>query len=157
MNAHKMLFHGDTPICQNCVCLSKSKDILLDSNSWWKYNFDIEVKGQDHSSWMFVTHCTMVIRSRTKQSIACQPKKGIWAGHESAQTNGQTEWPLYTPLNFVHGRYNERKCVQADILQAQAWLKSAVHNECQMPCISNGQLDRKSIQSNIGYTRIHIL
>ena len=48
------------------------------------------------------------------------------------------------PLNFVHGRYNERKCVQADILQAQAWLKSAVHNECQMPCISNGQLDRKS-------------
>ena len=26
--------------------MSKSKDILPDSNSWWKYNFDIEVKGQ---------------------------------------------------------------------------------------------------------------
>ena len=28
--------------------MSKSKDILPDSNSWWKYNFDIIVKGQCH-------------------------------------------------------------------------------------------------------------
>ena len=31
-----------------CMPLSKSKGILPDSNSWWKYNFDIEVKGQGH-------------------------------------------------------------------------------------------------------------
>ena len=28
--------------------MSKNKDILPDSNSWCKYNFDIEVKGQGH-------------------------------------------------------------------------------------------------------------
>ena len=42
-----MLFHGDTPLCQNLVCLNvkEQKTILPDSNSWCKYNFDIEVKG----------------------------------------------------------------------------------------------------------------
>ena len=40
----------------------------------------------------------------------CQTIKKLWAGHESAQTDGQTdgqtEWFLYTPLNFVRGGYN---------------------------------------------------
>ena len=36
------------------VPMSKSKDILPDSNSLWKYNFDIEVKGQGHTEFMTV-------------------------------------------------------------------------------------------------------
>ena len=44
-----MLTHGDIPICRNLVCLCQwAKTILPDSNSWWKYNFDIEVKSQGH-------------------------------------------------------------------------------------------------------------
>ena len=35
----------------------------------------------------------------------CQNPKKLWAGLKSAQTDGQTEWFLYTPLNFVHGGY----------------------------------------------------
>ena len=34
--------------------LLKIKDILLDSNSWWKYNFDIEVEDQGHTEFMNV-------------------------------------------------------------------------------------------------------
>ena len=36
------------------VLMSKSKHILPDSNSLWKYNFDIEVKGQGHTEFMTV-------------------------------------------------------------------------------------------------------
>ena len=44
------------------------------AKSWYAYvkqwrNFDIEVKGQGQSSWMYATHCTMVIQSRAKQSM----------------------------------------------------------------------------------------
>ena len=45
------------------------------------------------------------------------PKKKLGAGHESAQTDGQTDRQmnrqtdsrviLYSSLNFVHGRFNE--------------------------------------------------
>ena len=35
--------------------MSKSKDILPDSNSLWKYNFDIEIKCQGHTEFMNVT------------------------------------------------------------------------------------------------------
>ena len=34
--------------------MSKSKDILPYSNPWWKYNFDIDVKGQCHIEFMNV-------------------------------------------------------------------------------------------------------
>ena len=34
--------------------MSKSKYILSDSNPWWKYNFDIEVKGQGHKEFINV-------------------------------------------------------------------------------------------------------
>ena len=34
--------------------MSKSKDILPDSNPWLKYKFDIEVKGQCHTEFMNV-------------------------------------------------------------------------------------------------------
>ena len=36
------------------IPMSKSKDILPDSNPWWKHNFDIEVKGQGHTEFMNV-------------------------------------------------------------------------------------------------------
>ena len=36
------------------VPMSKSKDILPDSNSLWKCNFDIEVKDQGHAEFMNV-------------------------------------------------------------------------------------------------------
>ena len=32
--------------------MSKSKDILPDSNPWLKYNFNFEVKGQCHTEFM---------------------------------------------------------------------------------------------------------
>ena len=34
--------------------MSKSKDILPDSNPWRIYNFDIEIKGQGHTEFMNV-------------------------------------------------------------------------------------------------------
>ena len=34
---------------------SKSKDILPDTNPWWKYDFDIEVKGQGRTEFMNVS------------------------------------------------------------------------------------------------------
>ena len=59
--------------------ISKSKDILLDSNSCWKYNFDIEVKGQViQSSWMYATHPTMVIHSRAKQRLTYVKGEKSW-------------------------------------------------------------------------------
>ena len=52
-NVQNILSHGDTPIGQNLVCLyQKAKKILPDSNSWWKYNFHIDVKGQGHTEVM---------------------------------------------------------------------------------------------------------
>ena len=54
-------------ICQNLVCLcQKAKTILPVSNSWKKYNliFGIKVKFIQHS-WMYTTHCTMVIHSHS--------------------------------------------------------------------------------------------
>ena len=60
--------------------MSKSKDILPDSNSWWKDNFDIEVKGQGHKD---VTHCTMVIHSRAKQSMTMLKDKKLSPEHKA--------------------------------------------------------------------------
>ena len=48
--------------------MSKSKDILPDSNPFWKYNFDIfrsKVK-VIQSSWIYATHRTMVLTCQTK-------------------------------------------------------------------------------------------
>ena len=52
---------------------------------------------------MDATHRLMVIHPCAKY---VKPKKKLWVGHESAQTNGQTVrvLPIY-PLNFVHGGY----------------------------------------------------
>ena len=45
-----------------------------------------------------------------------KPKKKLWVGHESAQTDGQTVRviPIY-PLNFVHGGYKNEIRVEMTI------------------------------------------
>ena len=52
-------------------------------------------------SWMYATHRHMMILACPKYGNQC--KKKLWPRHESAQTDGQIKWFLYTPLNFVHG------------------------------------------------------
>ena len=47
----------------------KEQDILPDSNSWGKYNFDIEVKGQGHTEFMNVCHT-----SYHGDTLTCQTK-----------------------------------------------------------------------------------
>ena len=47
MNVHSMLSHGDTPMCQIWYAyVKKQRRFCRDTHSWWKYNFDIETKGQ---------------------------------------------------------------------------------------------------------------
>ena len=52
-----MLSHSNTPLCQNLVFqCQRAKTIFPDSNSWWKYNFDIDVKGQGHRGYECTWH-----------------------------------------------------------------------------------------------------
>ena len=47
--------HGNTPICKNLVCLcQRAKTSCQIQNSLWKYNFDIDAKGQGHTEFMTV-------------------------------------------------------------------------------------------------------
>ena len=47
--------HGNTPICKNFVCLcQRAKTSCQIQNSLWKYNFDIDAKGQGHTEFMTV-------------------------------------------------------------------------------------------------------
>ena len=48
-----MLSHGDTPICQNLVCLYQRAKTSCQTQMP-QYNFDIEVKGQGHTEFMNV-------------------------------------------------------------------------------------------------------
>ena len=78
-----MLSHGDASICQNLVCLMlKSKDILPDSNSWWKYNFDIEVKGQGHTEFINVRDTLY-----HGDTLTCQTKFDYVKGQKSWDLN----------------------------------------------------------------------
>ena len=58
--------------------MSKSKDILQDSNPWWKYNFDIEVKGQGHAEFMNVRNT-----SYHGDTLKCQTKYNYVKGQKS--------------------------------------------------------------------------
>ena len=95
------LSHSDTPICQNLVCFyQKAKTILPDSNSWWKYNSHIEVKGQGHTEVMnacdTIRTCTMVIHSHAKHSFTNMSKdKKAVAQTQKACLDSQ--WFRYTP------------------------------------------------------------
>ena len=54
-----------------------------------------------YESWNFVSYRLMGINLCDKYGKPMSNQKKLWAGHESAltdrQTDGQTEWFLYTP------------------------------------------------------------
>ena len=63
-------YHGDTPKCQICYAYVKEqRRSCTDINSWWKYNFDIEVKSQCPTEVMNVAHCSMVKHSLAKYGM----------------------------------------------------------------------------------------
>ena len=70
------------------VPMSKSKDILPDSNSLWKYNFDIEVKGQGHTKFM-----TVCVTSNHGDTPACITKYDY--------AKGQKRWGLNKVTSFA--------------------------------------------------------
>ena len=68
---------------------------------------------------MYATHRLMVIHPCAKYGKPKSNQKKLWAGHESAQTDGQTDGQTdrqkdrrtdrvisISPVNFVHGGYN---------------------------------------------------
>ena len=78
-NVQNMLSHGDTPICQNLVCLCQRA----------KTSCQTQIHGENiililrskvkviQSSWMYVTHYTMVIHSHAKQSMTLSKDKKV--------------------------------------------------------------------------------
>ena len=80
--SNKISYGPDTKTCQN------------------PYKFDNEVKYKvvrtQHIVLWWYSHVPNMVSQ-------CQTKKKLWVGHESSQTDGETEWFLNTPLNFVQG------------------------------------------------------
>ena len=58
--------------------MSKSKDILPDSNPWKKFNFDIEIKGQGHTEFMNVRDTQY-----HGDTLMCQAKNDYVKGQKS--------------------------------------------------------------------------
>ena len=92
MTANYTLFHGDTAVCQiKNAYVKEQRRSCLDTNSWWKYNFDIENKGQGRkSSWMFVTHHPMVTHSCARYDITISKDK----------ITGRNSKPCQNPKRF---------------------------------------------------------
>ena len=112
-NVHNMLSHGDTPICQNLVCLCQRA----------KTSCQTQIHGENiililrskvkviQSLWMYTTDRTMVIHPCAKYGKSMSNQKKIMGQTRictDRRTDGQTEWFLYTPLKFVHWGYNKR-------------------------------------------------
>ena len=76
-----MVIHAYPGMQKFGVFMSKSKDILPRSNSLWKYNLDIEVKGQGHTELTNVT-------SHHVDTLTCRTKFDY--------VKGQTRWVLNT-------------------------------------------------------------
>ena len=73
--------------------MSKSKDILPDSNSWWKYDFDIEVKGQGHTDFMNVRDT-----SYHDDTLTCQTKYNYFKGQKAESL---TQSHVINPINLT--------------------------------------------------------
>ena len=73
--------------------MSKSKDILPDSNSWWKYDFDIEVKGQGHTDFMIVR-----VTSYHDDTLTCQTKYNYFKGQKAESL---TQSHVINPINLT--------------------------------------------------------
>ena len=80
-----MLAYGDTLIFG--MPMLKTKDILPDSNPWWKHNFDIEVNGQGHTESMNVRDT-----SHYGNTLACQTKYDYSKGHKKL-------WPEHKDMS----------------------------------------------------------
>ena len=128
-----MLSHGDKPICQNLVCLChRAKTILPDSNSCWKYNFDIEVKVQGHTEVINVCntsyHTIMPniewLRKRTKKAVT------------------RTQSHVISPINLI--------------LRSKSQLCTRIMNVLMVidPCAKNGMPMSKQTEVK-GRTRKH--
>ena len=110
-----MLSHSNTPLYQNLVFqCQRAKTIFPDSNSWWKYNFDIDVKGQGHRgyecTWHLIlwwyTHMPNIVPlcQRTK---SCGPNTKPWG-----------QWSTsYLRNTFFYG--NRPMCVPYMVSQCQ--------------------------------------
>ena len=72
-----MLSHGDTPICQNLVCLYQRAKTSCQTQMP-QYNFDIEVKGQGHTEFMNVRNT-----SYHGDTLMCQAKNDYVKGQKS--------------------------------------------------------------------------
>ena len=86
--------------------MSKSKDILPDSNPQWKYIFNIEVKGQGHREFMNVRDTWY-----HGKTLMCQTKYDY--------VKGQKSWDLNTnPLNLPQGQIYRIYKLQFSLLQS---------------------------------------
>ena len=85
--------------------MSKSKDILPDSNPWWKYNFILRSKVKViQSSWMYAPHCTMVIHSSAKQRMTMSKDKKTEVWTQSLVIN-PINLTLTSKVNVVSGSW----------------------------------------------------
>ena len=76
------------------MTMSKSRDVLPDSNSWWKYNFDIEFIGQGHTELMHVHDA-----SYHGDSLTCQTKYDLVKGQKQKNWGLSTK-PCHKPYEF---------------------------------------------------------
>ena len=66
--------------------MSESKNIFPDSNPWWKYNFDIEIKVQGHTEFMNVRDTSYhgdTLTSQTKYDYVKGQKKNLRSEHKA--------------------------------------------------------------------------
>ena len=112
MNVLDIFSHGDRPICQIWYANVKANRSYRSYMKTRQKPLNLTLRSKvniESGSWMFATHRLMVIHPCAKYGKPMSNHKKLWAGHESAQTDGQTdeqtEWFLYTPLNFVRGGY----------------------------------------------------
>ena len=115
MNVLDTSSHGDRPMCQLWYAnIKTNRSYRLDMKTWqkpikltWRSKVNLE-----SGSWIYTTHHLMVIYPCAKYVKPMSNQKKLWAGHESAQTDGRTDGQtdrqisIY-PMNFVRGGYNK--------------------------------------------------
>ena len=101
-----MLSHGDTPECQNLVCPCRRA----------KTSCQTQIHGENiililrskvkviQSSWMYTTHCTIVIHSRAKQSMTMSKDQKTEAWTQSHVIN-PINLTLRSKVNVVSGSW----------------------------------------------------
>ena len=121
MNIRDTSSHGNRHMSQIWYARVKANKLRVKHDMSKPYKIDIEVKGQ---------HCVRIMNVHDTSSYSvpkmvsqCQSKWKLWARQESAQTDRQTEWFLYTPLNFIHwGIINQETMVSVELILAKIWV-----------------------------------